>query len=124
MSHEVKVRYLGGAERSMRVAADQTVLEAAEIHGVPIVSECESGVCGTCVAACSSGQYQTGRTEGLSEVERGDRKLLTCQATVQSDCVIELQYPLDDNAARLVSGETLSTSGFMHEPTRPPVASK
>lgn len=105
MEHVVTVRYLGGAERSMRVAAGQTVLEAAEASGVPIVSECESGVCGTCVAGCSKGRYEMGRTEGLSEVERENRKILTCQTTVESDCTIELQYPLDDNAARLVHGD-------------------
>lgn len=109
MEHVVTVRYLGGAERSMRVATGQTLLEAAEASGVPIVSECESGICGTCVAGCSKGRYEMGRTEGLSEVERDDRKILTCQTTVDSDCTIELQYPLDDNAARLVQGEGVVT---------------
>lgn len=117
MTYTVKVRYLGGAERRMQVAPDQTLLEAAEVHGVPIVSECESGVCGTCVAGCSSGRYETGRTEGLSEVERNNRKLLTCQATVQSDCTLELQYPLDDNAARLVSGEGVVSAVEIVSPT-------
>lgn len=110
MSYTVTVRYEGGAERRMPVAPEQTLLEAAEVHGVPIVSECESGVCGTCVAGCTSGLYETGRTEGLSQVEREQRKLLTCQATVQSDCVIELKYPLNDNAAQLVTGEAVVTA--------------
>ena len=105
MEHVVTVRYLGGAERTLEVAPGQTVLEAAEAGGVPIVSECESGICGTCVAGCSKGRYQMGRTEGLSEVERDDRKILTCQTTVESDCTIELGYPLDDNAACQVHGE-------------------
>ena len=109
MDHVVTVRYLGGAERTMRVAADQTLLEAAEAAGVPIVSECESGVCGTCVAGCTKGRYQMGRTEGLSDVERENGKILTCQTLVESDCTIELQYPLDDNAATLVLGDGVVT---------------
>lgn len=105
MHHTVTVRYLDGVEKRMSVAPDQTLLEAAEASGVAIVSECESGVCGTCVGTCSSGRYEMGRTEGLSEVERDNRKVLTCQTTMQSDGVLELQYPAGDNAARLLSGE-------------------
>lgn len=117
MDHVVTVRYLGGAERTLRVAPGQTVLDAAEAGGVPIVSECESGICGTCVATCARGRFDMGRTEGLSEVEREAGKILTCQATVQSDCVIELGYPLDDNAARLVAGEGVITGVEIVSPT-------
>ena len=105
MNHQVTIRYLGGIEKRMPVAPDQTILEAAEASGLPIVSECQSGVCGTCIGACTAGSYEMGRAEGLSDVEREAGKLLTCQTTVTSDCVLELQYPLGDNAARLLSGE-------------------
>ncbi len=107
--HQVIVRYLDGTQREMPVAPDQSILEAAEEHGVAIVSECQSGICGTCVATCRSGKYELGRTEGLSDVERQTRKVLTCQTFVESDCVIELQYPVDDNAARLVTGTGVVT---------------
>jgi NAD(P)H-flavin reductase/ferredoxin len=117
MDHVVTVRYQGGAERTLRVAPGQTVLDAAEAGGVPIVSECESGICGTCVASCTRGRFDMGRAEGLSEVEREAGKILTCQATVQSDCVIELQYPLDDNAARLITGEGVVTGVEIVSPT-------
>ena len=110
MNHTVTVRYLDGVEKRMSVAPDQTLLEAAEANGVPIVSECESGVCGTCVASCASGRYEMGRVEGLSDVEREARKVLTCQTTIQSDCVLDLQYPAGDNSARLLSGEGRVTS--------------
>jgi NAD(P)H-flavin reductase len=103
ITHEVRVRYLDGVERRMRVAPGQTLLQAAEAGGVPIVSECESGICGTCVGTCSSGSYRMGRVEGLSDVERDERKVLTCQTVVESDCVLELQYPEGDNSARLLS---------------------
>src|SRR5262245_28533607 len=104
MSHEVTVRYLGGVERRMRVAPGQTILEAAEAAGVPIVSECESGICGTCVGARTSGRVRMGRVEGLSDVERDSGKVLTCQTLVESDCTLELQYPVGDNSARIQSG--------------------
>ncbi|RDH80059.1 oxygenase [Mycolicibacterium moriokaense] len=103
-ARQVTVRYSDGAQRTMAVEPEHTVLEAAEGHGVAIVNECQSGICGTCVATCASGEYEMGRTEGLSDVERESRKILTCQTFPMSDCVIDLQYPVDDNAARLVTG--------------------
>ncbi|MCV7381337.1 oxygenase [Mycobacterium alsense] len=106
---QVTVGYSDGTHRAMPVRPDQSILEAAEEHGVAIVNECQSGICGTCVATCTAGRYQMGRTEGLSDVEREARKILTCQTFADSDCRIELQYPADDNAALLVAGEGVVT---------------
>ncbi|MCV7214930.1 2Fe-2S iron-sulfur cluster binding domain-containing protein [Mycobacterium crocinum] len=107
---EITVRYSDGTCKTMPVQPDQSILEAAEEHGIAIVNECQSGICGTCVATCASGDYEMGRTEGLSEVERDARKVLTCQTFAKSDCVISLQYPADDNAARLVTGTGVVTA--------------
>ncbi|WP_131806018.1 2Fe-2S iron-sulfur cluster-binding protein, partial [Mycobacterium alsense] len=106
---QVTVAYSDGTHRAMPVRPDQSILEAAEEHGVAIVNECQSGICGTCVATCTAGRYEMGRTEGLSDVEREARKILTCQTFADSDCRIELQYPADDNAALLVAGEGVVT---------------
>ena len=105
MTHEVMVRYADGTERRMTVEDGQTILEAAEAGGIPIVSECHSGVCGTCVGRCTSGSYALGQALGLSRQEREQGRILTCQTRVQSDCVVELDYPLGDNAARLLVGD-------------------
>lgn len=107
--HKVTVRYSDGACRMMTARPDQTILEAAEENGIAIVNECQSGICGTCVGTCRSGEYEMGRTEGLSEVERDARKVLTCQTFANSDCLIDLQYPADDNAAKLVAGHATVT---------------
>ena len=108
-AHQITVRYSDGTKKTMPERPDQSILDAAEEHGVSIVNECQSGICGTCVATCASGDYQMGRTEGLSDVERTARKVLTCQTFADSDCVIDLQYPADDNAARLVTGHAVVT---------------
>ncbi|MCV7344853.1 FAD-binding oxidoreductase [Mycolicibacterium rhodesiae] len=107
---EITVRYSDGTAKTMAVQQDQSILEAAEEHGIAIVNECQSGICGTCVATCVAGEYEMGRTEGLSEVERDARKVLTCQTFAKSDCVISVQYPADDNAARLVTGTGVVTA--------------
>ncbi len=114
---EVTVGYSDGTHKTMPVRADQTVVDAAEEHGVAIVSECQSGICGTCVATCTAGQYEMGRTEGLSDVERDARKILTCQTFATSDCRIELQYPADDNAARLTACDGVVTGVDMTSPS-------
>lgn len=114
---QVTVGYSDGTIRTMPVRPDQTMLDAAEEHGVAIVNECQSGICGTCVAGCASGQYEMGRTEGLSDVERAARKILTCQTFPTSDCRIELQYPADDNAALLITGEGVVTEVDLVSPT-------
>ncbi|WP_431237874.1 FAD-binding oxidoreductase [Mycolicibacterium aichiense] len=114
---EITVRYSDGTCKTMAVQQDQSILEAAEEHGIAIVSECQSGICGTCVATCVAGDYEMGRTEGLSEVERDARKVLTCQTFAKSDCVISVQYPADDNAARLVTGTGVVTAVEHVSPT-------
>ncbi|KKC05651.1 FAD-binding oxidoreductase [Mycobacterium nebraskense] len=114
---QVSVDYSDGTSKTMPVRSDQSILEAAEEHGVAIVNECQSGICGTCVATCTSGQYEMGRTEGLSDVEREARKILTCQTFATSDCRIELQYPADDNAALLITGDALVTGVDLVSPS-------
>lgn len=114
---QVNVGYSDGTHKIMPVRPDQTMLDAAEEHGVAIVNECQSGICGTCVASCTAGTYEMGRTEGLSDVERAARKILTCQTYATSDCRIELQYPADDNAALLVTGDALVTGVELISPS-------
>lgn len=107
MNHQVSLRYSDGAERTMPVVDGQTLLEAAEANGVPIVSECESGICGTCVGRCTQGSYDLARSIGLSQAEKDQGRILSCQTRVKSDCVVELDYPLGSNAARIVVGEAI-----------------
>lgn len=114
---QVTVGYSDGTHKTMPVRPDQSILEAAEEHGVAIVNECQSGICGTCVATCTAGRYEMGRTEGLSDVERAARKILTCQTFAESDCRIELEYPVDDNAALLITGDGVVTSVDLVSPT-------
>ena len=107
MSHQLTIRYTDGAERVLPIGAEETVLEAAELHGVPIVSECQSGICGTCVGRCSAGSYAMPNVVGLSQNEKAAKRILTCQTRATSDCTIELDYPLASNAAQILIGEVI-----------------
>ena len=46
-ARQITVRYSDGTHKTMPARPDQTVLDAAEEHGVAIVNECQSGICGT-----------------------------------------------------------------------------
>lgn len=104
MTYKVEVRYSDGASRTLAVGPTQTILDAAEDAGVPIVHACEAGVCGTCVGKCLSGRYEQGHSIGLSQPEKDTGRILACQTRATSDCVIAFDYPLADNAARVLSG--------------------
>lgn len=104
MTYKVEVRYSDGASRTLAVGLTQTILDAAEDAGVPIVHACEAGVCGTCVGKCLSGRYEQGHSIGLSQPEKDTGRILACQTRATSDCVIAFDYPLADNAVRVLSG--------------------
>lgn len=109
MTFRITICYSDGTVRVMPVQADQTVLEAAEAHGIPVVSACQSGVCGTCVGRCTQGSYELGHSIGLSQSEKEQGQILTCQTRVKSDCVLELDYPFSRNAAHIVAGASVVT---------------
>jgi ferredoxin-NADP reductase len=75
--------------KSAPATAGQTLLDAADAHGLPIPSLCRAGVCGTC---------RTRVVEGLVDCDGGvldaeDRAagyVLACVASPRSDCVIEV----------------------------------
>lgn len=102
--HTVEIRYADGAARVVPVDRGQTILEAAEFHGAPIVNACQAGVCGTCVARRVAGSLTLSHSIGLSQAEKDAGRILACQTTVSSDCVIEVDYAVGDNAAGIVDG--------------------
>ncbi len=109
MSYQVTICYSDGELRTMPIEEGQTVLDAAEENGLPVVSECHSGICGTCVGRCTQGSYELGNSIGLNQTEKNQGRILSCQTRVKSNCVIELDYPLGCNAARIVVGNAVIT---------------
>ncbi len=60
------------------VPAGQTVLEAAEEHGVAIPSSCRQGQCGTCKTKLLEGNVRMDTEEGLDPHSRAQGFVLTC----------------------------------------------
>jgi NAD(P)H-flavin reductase/ferredoxin len=109
----VALRFRDGVEERIDVAADETVLAAAIRMDLPLVHQCESGSCGTCVARLVSGETITtpGSVVALmpSEIESGYR--LTCSSRVNQNAVLEFDYPrtlLNGSVSRAVEARVNS----------------
>ncbi|MGE5141177.1 MAG: FAD-binding oxidoreductase, partial [Rudaea sp.] len=71
------------------VPVGATVLEIAEELGVFIENACRSGTCGSCRARLVSGRVSMAVRDGLSDDDKEQGYILTCQAKVQGDVVVE-----------------------------------
>lgn len=93
-THQVTVNFSDGVSRSFSVAADASILDAALEAQVPLLYQCRSGSCSSCIAHLADGEAVTrpGASSTLlaSEYAAGQRLLCLCQA--QTDCTFELAY--------------------------------
>jgi len=67
------------------VRSGQTLLEAAEDHGVGIPSSCRQGQCGTCKTKPLAGNVQMDAEEGLDPESRAQGFVLTCVGHADGD---------------------------------------
>jgi ferredoxin len=63
----------------------QTLLEAAEEHGVGIPSSCRQGQCGTCKTKLLAGNVHMDAEEGLDPESRAQGFVLTCVGHADGD---------------------------------------
>jgi ferredoxin-NADP reductase/mono/diheme cytochrome c family protein len=64
--------------KTCTVRSGQTILEAAEEHGVGIPSSCRQGQCGTCKTKVMAGSVRMDAEEGLDPDSRAQGFVLTC----------------------------------------------
>src|SRR5260370_26315595 len=64
--------------KTCTVRSGQTLLEAAEEHGVVIPSSCRQGQCGTCKTKVVEGNVRMDAEEGLDPDSRAQGFVLTC----------------------------------------------
>jgi ferredoxin-NADP reductase/ferredoxin len=104
--HRVTLCFEDGAEREITVAASEFVLDAALRQGVPLVHQCRSGSCSTCIAQLTVGDLMMApdRATSLMQAEAAEGKRLLCSAYARADSVVRLHYPaaLFDHAERRV----------------------
>jgi CDP-4-dehydro-6-deoxyglucose reductase len=86
--HSVRIEPQG---RTLKVGAQQPLLEAALDAGLNLPHSCKSGHCGSCRARLLSGEirYPAQRPLGLSAEEAQQGFVLLCQARAASDVTVE-----------------------------------
>ncbi len=93
MSYTIALNFEDGVSRFIQCNENEKVLDAAYRQQINLPMDCSDGVCGTCKCRCESGAFELGDDylEGaLSDEEREQQLVLTCQMVPQSDCVIQV----------------------------------
>jgi len=91
-AHWLRMRLsLRPQNRTIEVAAGQTLLDAALAAHVNLPHSCKGGSCGSCRARLLAGSidYPRGRPRGLSEEEVAQHYILLCQAVAHGDVAVE-----------------------------------
>ena len=99
--HQVTVNFSDGVSRSFSVAEQTNILDAALAAEIPLLYQCRSGSCSSCIAQLAGGDACTrpGASSTLlaSEYSAGQRLLCLCQA--QSDCTFDVAYSSEVGSA-------------------------
>ncbi len=102
LARNVLLRFADGVDMSLVVPPGSSVLEAGLEAGAPLLYQCRSGSCSSCVAKLVSGvaQPRSGASSTLlrSEYEAGHR--LLCLTQPGADCVFELAYDSTEGGSR------------------------
>src|SRR5579871_3910990 len=77
--------------RTLKVAAERPLLDAALAAGLNLPHSCKSGHCASCRARLRAGtiDYPNGPPVGLTPEEAQEGNILLCQARARSDLVVE-----------------------------------
>jgi ring-1,2-phenylacetyl-CoA epoxidase subunit PaaE len=77
-----------GATHSFVIPKDQSVLEAALANNLDAPFACKAGVCSTCIAKVSEGEYEMLSNHALEDYEVEAGYVLTCQCYALSDTLV------------------------------------
>lgn len=96
--HLIRATLEDGEHLQFECDSEENVLSAALRNNIILLSECHKGICTTCRAHCSSGDFELG--EGVSVYslppeEQDEGYTLLCQTYPRSDLEVELPYGLD-----------------------------
>lgn len=94
ISSGVTFRFADGVERSVQVPQGGVVLDAGLAAELPLLYQCRSGSCSSCVARLVSGPSHphSGGHSALLKTEYESGLRLLCQTEAAGDCIYELNY--------------------------------
>jgi ferredoxin-NADP reductase/ferredoxin len=93
--HRITLRFEDGVEKEITVEPREFVLDAALRQGVPLVHQCRSGSCSTCIAQVVDSEVETApdRATSLIAAEISEGKRLLCSSYALRDGAVRLAYP-------------------------------
>lgn len=126
----IALNFEDGVTRFLDCSANEVLVDAAYRARLNIPMDCRDGVCGTCKCKVEAGSFELGDyiEDALSNDEREQGFVLTCQMRPKSDCVISVPAtsamcksgPAEFGAVlaevRLLSETTIGFSVALDEP--------
>lgn len=93
-SSKITIAFSDGVERQFFVQPGQNVLEAALKEDVPVLHQCRSGSCSSCLAKLVEGEADTlaGASSTLIPSEKAQGLRLLCVTEALTDCTFHLGY--------------------------------
>lgn len=90
----VTIVFSDGIEHELAVGPGRSVLDAGLEAGLPLLHQCRSGSCSTCLATLVEGEALTlpGAASSLLASERAEGHRLLCVTGAQGDCRFALPY--------------------------------
>lgn len=109
-TRSVALRFADGVEQQLEVDDGQSVLDAALAAGAPVLNQCRSGSCGSCMARLVAGdaRMRSGAASSLLPSEQAQGQRLLCLTEVSADSCFVLAY--DSQAG---AGGPVTASAFI-----------
>ena len=119
MSLRLCLAFEDGTEREIVGQPWQTVFQAAQAQGIELATDCREGVCATCKARCTEGEYDVGDAspEALTAEEEAAGLVLTCQMRPLGDCALRFPYPFSLTGGAVSTQATLTAVERIAEDT-------
>lgn len=100
ITHKVTLNFSDGVTKEFEVQPNTSILDAALENDIPLLYQCRSGSCSSCICTLKDGQASTlnGKSSTLlsSEYNLGNR--LLCISKADADCSFDLDYGSDIGA--------------------------
>ncbi|TCM66610.1 vanillate O-demethylase ferredoxin subunit [Acinetobacter calcoaceticus] len=76
------------SNKTIQVAADQSILDALASHGIYVEKSCEQGVCGTCMCDVLEGLPEHRDVYLTDEEKQSNEQILVCCSRAHSECLV------------------------------------
>lgn len=110
-THDITLRFADGITKQLRVSDGEVILDAAIEAGIPVLHQCRSGSCSSCICQLAEGDAVTspGASSTLMASEYSAGHRLLCVTQARTDCTFDLAY-----ASTLGSAPVVDANAFIN----------